>query len=205
MFGQRPRAWGMADDLPPFDPATAAPFMLGRGHPGWLGLRYVAHGADWVELALPWREDLLGETGSGVLATGPIVSLMDMASGLAIWTRMGIFQPIATLDLRIDYTRAATPRGAVFGRATCYRTTRSAAASTVAGAGARGAGNDVHVDEGVGQAVGALVVPDALHGRAHDDAAQVEEHAADRLRRLHRLGAVISWLCCALRSLRSRQ
>jgi len=86
-----------------FDPARAAPFLTARSHNGWLGLTYRAHGEDWI------------------------VSLMDMASGLSIWTRMGRFQAIATLDLRVDYTRAAAPRGNVFGRATCYRTSRSAA------------------------------------------------------------------------------
>ena len=110
-----------------FDPAQAAPFLTTRSHNGWLGLRYRDHGEDWVELELPWRADLVGEAEREVLASGPIVSLMDMASGLAIWTRMGSFRPIATLDLRVDYTRAAAARGSVFGRATCYRTTRSAA------------------------------------------------------------------------------
>lgn len=117
----------MASDLPPFDPATAASFMLQHGHPGWLGMRYVSHGTDWVELALPWREDLVGETGSGVLATGPIVSLMDMASGMAIWTRTSEFLAIATLDLRVDYMRPARKGAAVNGRSECYRLTRSAA------------------------------------------------------------------------------
>lgn len=110
-----------------FDPVRAAPFLTAHSHNGWLGLQYRDHGADWVELELPWRADLVGEATREVLASGPIVSLMDMASGLAIWTRMARFQPIATLDLRVDYTRAAAPRGSVFGRATCYRTTRSAA------------------------------------------------------------------------------
>lgn len=110
-----------------FDPVRAAPFLTARSHNGWLGMQYRQHGTDWVELELPWRADLVGERSREVLASGPIVSLMDMASGLAIWTRLGRFQPIATLDLRIDYTRAAAPRGSVFGRATCYRVTRSAA------------------------------------------------------------------------------
>ena len=93
-----------------FDPARAAPFLTARSHNGWLGLQYRGHGTDWVELELPWRADLIGEDAREVLASGPIVSLMDMASGLAIWTRMGKFQPIATLDLRVDYTRAARER-----------------------------------------------------------------------------------------------
>lgn len=110
-----------------FDPARAAPFLTAASHNGWLGLRYRDHGSDWVELELPWRADLIGEESREVLASGPIVSLMDMASGFAIWTRTRTFQPIATLDLRVDYVRAAAPRGNIFGRATCYRTTRSAA------------------------------------------------------------------------------
>jgi acyl-coenzyme A thioesterase PaaI-like protein len=116
-----------APPAPQFDPARAAPFLTSASHNGWLGLRYHAHGPDWVELELPWRADLIGEEERQVLASGPVVSLMDMASGLAIWTATGVFMPIATLDLRVDYTRAAAPRGPVFGRATCYRTTRSAA------------------------------------------------------------------------------
>ena len=110
-----------------FDPAKYAPFLAGRAHNGWLGLQYRAHGDDWVALELPWREDLRGETGSDVLASGPIVSLLDMASGLAIWTRMGEFRAIATLDLRVDYSRPAKARSSVIGKVECYRLTRSAA------------------------------------------------------------------------------
>lgn len=110
-----------------FDPATATPFLTSRGHSGWLGLRYAAHGDDWVELELPWRKDLLGEDEQKVLASGPILSLMDMASGLAIWKAMDRFEAIATLDLRVDYVRPAREGASVFGRSQCYRVTRSAA------------------------------------------------------------------------------
>ncbi|MEM6266282.1 MAG: PaaI family thioesterase [Pseudomonadota bacterium] len=109
-----------------FDASEAAKFFFRGGHTGWLGLEYSAHGEDWVELKLPWRDDLLGEPAE-VLASGPIISLMDMASGMAIWQTKGIFSPIATLDLRVDYQRPARERAAVFGRVECYRTTRSAA------------------------------------------------------------------------------
>ncbi|MXO84855.1 phenylacetic acid degradation protein [Altererythrobacter aurantiacus] len=101
--------------------------MLQHGHSGWLGLRYRDHGTDWVELELPWREDLIGETDRMVLASGPIISLLDMASGLAIWTMVRKFVPIATLDLRVDYQRPARDHASVIGRVECYRNTRSAA------------------------------------------------------------------------------
>lgn len=118
----------MADAPPPeFDPSKVTPMFTASGHSGWLGLTYADHGDDWVELELPWREDLLGDDGQKVLASGPILSLMDMASGLAIWRTMNEFRAIATLDLRVDYVRPARERSAVFGRSQCYRLTRSAA------------------------------------------------------------------------------
>ncbi len=117
----------MSQPLAKFDPSEAAKFFFRHGHSGWLGLRYHSHGDNWVALELPWREDLLGEVDRPVLASGPIVSLMDMASGMSIWAASGAFVPIATLDLRVDYQRAARERASVIGRVECYRRTRSAA------------------------------------------------------------------------------
>jgi uncharacterized protein (TIGR00369 family) len=111
----------------PFDPTVLSRWVLTRAHPGWLGLRYRDHGADWCELELPWRADLVGDESRAVLASGPIVSLMDMAAGMAIWVACGQFRPVATLDLRVDYIRPSRDHAAVIGRVTCYRRTRSAA------------------------------------------------------------------------------
>ncbi|WP_095013209.1 PaaI family thioesterase [Tsuneonella mangrovi] len=110
-----------------FDPKYLSHYVMRRAHPGWLGMRYVDSGEDWVELELPWRADLVGDEERPVLASGPIVSLMDMASGMAIWTANRVFKPVATLDLRVDYMRPAKERNSVFGRVRCYRRTRSAA------------------------------------------------------------------------------
>ena len=117
----------MSAQLARFDASEAAKFFFLHGHTGWLGLTYCDHGQNWVELELPWREDLLGEEERHVLASGPIISLMDMASGMSIWQTSGTFMPIATLDLRVDYQRPARERSAVRGRVECYKITRSAA------------------------------------------------------------------------------
>lgn len=117
----------MTEQTQSFDPSLAAPMLLRHGHVGWLGLKYRSHGDDWAELELPWRKDLLGEADRHVLASGPIISMMDMACGLAVWTKMGEFKAIATLDLRVDYQRPAQERASVIGRAECYKLTRSAA------------------------------------------------------------------------------
>lgn len=117
----------MASKMPPFDPSEAVRFLLRHGHSAKLGLRYRDHGEDWVELELPWREDLVGEVDRCVLASGPIISMLDMASGLSIWTTHGTFVPIATLDLRVDYQRPARKNANVIGHVECYRLSKSAA------------------------------------------------------------------------------
>lgn len=110
-----------------FDPRRLSQFVFKRGHPGWLGLEYSGHGDNWVEIELPWREDLVGDPDVPVLASGPIISLLDMASGMCIWATARTFRPVATLDLRVDYQRPARDHTAVIGRAECYKLTRSAA------------------------------------------------------------------------------
>lgn len=112
--------------FPPFDPKRFLAHGIG-GHAGLLGLGYYRHGMDWVELALPYDESLIGDPGSGVLASGPILAMMDMATSMAIWLKLEQFRPQATLDLRIDYLRPATPGKTVIGRGECYRVTRSIA------------------------------------------------------------------------------
>lgn len=95
------------------------------GHGGRLGIGYHAHGPDWAELQLPWRDDLVGDPDTGVLASGPIIALMDMATSLSVWLKREQFVPHATLDLRVDYLRPARPGQTVIGRGECYRVTRA--------------------------------------------------------------------------------
>jgi uncharacterized protein (TIGR00369 family) len=98
-----------------------------EGHTVALGLRYIDNGEDWCELALDYDRRLVSDATSGILASGPIVSLMDMATTMSIWAKRGGVLPHATLDLRIDYLRPARAGNAVFGRAECYRLTRRVA------------------------------------------------------------------------------
>ena len=110
-----------------FDPS--ARFGQGGypGHGGRLGIAFHDHSDAWVELALPYAPDLVGAPASGVIASGPIFALMDMATSFAVWQRVGRFVPHATLDLRVDYLRPATPGRTVIGRGECYRIARSIA------------------------------------------------------------------------------
>jgi uncharacterized protein (TIGR00369 family) len=108
-----------------FDPRLFMSYVSQVGHGGALGIAYHDHGPDWVELALPYDEKLIGMPASGIIASGPIISLMDMATSMAIWVKLDRFKHQATLDLRIDYLRPATPGKRIIGRGECYAVTRS--------------------------------------------------------------------------------
>lgn len=114
----------MAPDL---DPPKLIRMMARLGHNAQIGLGYSAHGENWVSLELPWREDLVGDPETGILASGPVFTLMDMAASLSVWITTGAFRPQATLDMRVDYLRPAIPGNTVIGRGECYKLTKSIA------------------------------------------------------------------------------
>ncbi|MCS6901494.1 MAG: PaaI family thioesterase [Myxococcales bacterium] len=92
-----------------------------------LGLRFVEYAPGEATMRLPYRDELVGDPSSGVLHGGAITALLDATSGAAVFLAMREPVPIATLDLRIDYLRPATPGIDVIARATCYRLTSNVA------------------------------------------------------------------------------
>jgi uncharacterized protein (TIGR00369 family) len=108
-----------------FDPKLFTSYAAQVGHGGALGILYVDHGPDWVELGLDYDEKLVGVAETGVIASGPIISLMDMAASMAIWVKLDRFRHQATLDMRVDYLRPATPGNRIVGRGECYAVTKS--------------------------------------------------------------------------------
>ena len=110
---------------PGFDPARFFELARKVGHGRALGVEFRGSGEDWAELALPWKPELVGIREGGILATGAIVSLIDTASGTSVWVKMGYFQPIVTLDLRLDYLRPAVEGETIIARCDCYKLTKS--------------------------------------------------------------------------------
>jgi uncharacterized protein (TIGR00369 family) len=78
-------------------------------------------------LKLPYDVKLIGNPDTGTIHGGAITALLDAASGTAVFTALTEWAPIATLDLRIDYMRAAEPNREVLCRARCYKVTRNVA------------------------------------------------------------------------------
>jgi uncharacterized protein (TIGR00369 family) len=100
-------------------------FMLAIPHLKALGITYHGHGRGWSELALPYAEHLVAYPDAGVIASGAIFTLMDSAGGFSVMTGAERMQPVATLDLRLDYLRPATPGQTIIGRSEVQKMTRS--------------------------------------------------------------------------------
>ena len=96
-------------------------------HNGLIGVQYIDHQDNWVELAIDYDEKLIGDPRTGILASGPIISLCDMASGMCIMLTTGKFFQTVTIDLRVDYLRPAKVGNRVTGHMECYRHTKNVA------------------------------------------------------------------------------
>ena len=85
-----------------FDPVKLIKMMANNGHNALIGAQYHAHSEDWCELAIPYDARLASDATTGIMASGPILTMMDMVTSMSIWLKTGKFQPQATLDLRVD-------------------------------------------------------------------------------------------------------
>lgn len=76
---------------------------------------------------VPYRPELIGDPETGVIAGGVITTLLDTICGMAAVSAMDQPSSVATIDLRIDYMRAAEPGRDVLAEAHCYKLGRSIA------------------------------------------------------------------------------
>jgi uncharacterized protein (TIGR00369 family) len=94
-------------------------------HAAAIGMKLVSVEKGRGVMETPWREELVGDPDTGVIASGVVTALLDHTCGLACNSMAATPMPIATLDLRIDYMRPAKPRTGITCEATCYKLTRS--------------------------------------------------------------------------------
>lgn len=78
-------------------------------------------------LRLPYAKHLVGNADTGVLHGGAITTLLDACCGMSVGSMLTNPKPFATLDLRIDYVRPATPGQDVIAEAECYKVTANVA------------------------------------------------------------------------------
>lgn len=116
-----------ADTPLPFDQLAKA-IEARRSDYGCIsGLRLdrAAPGEAWS--SLPYRPVFVGDTETGVLHGGVVTAMLDESCGMAVQLALDGTRAIATLDLRIDYQKPATPGLAIKAHSICSRVTRSIA------------------------------------------------------------------------------
>ncbi len=80
---------------------TRAPFHQ------WLGLSLKEMTDDGIKVNLPWREEFVVNAEVGYTHGGILATIIDIAADYALTAKLGV--PLPTVDLRVDYHRAAMP------------------------------------------------------------------------------------------------
>jgi len=101
--------------------------MFMPGHPLFdiMGFEAVKVEAGIAQAKVPFNEELADNLGS--LHRGVLVTLADTACGMATFSSLDEFLPIATVDLRIDYAAPIPPRCGLEAHIECHHVGKGAA------------------------------------------------------------------------------
>ena len=95
----------------------------GSPHAVALGLKLEHLKDGEAQMRAPYNPDFVGDPETGVIHGGIVTALLDHVCGLAAFAGFGGHDAVATLDLRLDYMRPATPNEDVIAVARSVKTT----------------------------------------------------------------------------------
>lgn len=109
------------------NPVNAEQFMKALPHCDAMGMQLEAIGDGKATIGMPYDERFVGDPDTGVLHGGAISAVVDTCCGAAVMSHPAVQGATATIDLRIEYLRSATPKADIVTTAECYHVTRSVA------------------------------------------------------------------------------
>lgn len=105
-------------------PNLVASFLSGIPYCRASGMSLVSIEKGRASLKLPGSPTWTGDAQRQLIHPGCSSVLADSACGMAVSSSLDTLEPIATLDLRMDYLRPATAGADLICEAHCYRLTR---------------------------------------------------------------------------------
>ena len=102
-------------------------FMKAIPHAQALGILFENIGSGTAEMYMHYDKKFIGDPQTGVIHGGAVFALLDSCCGAAVLSHPEQKGLTATIDLRVDYMRPATPGQTIRARAHCYNMTRSVA------------------------------------------------------------------------------
>ncbi|EEW58931.1 thioesterase family protein [Ruegeria sp. TrichCH4B] len=105
----------------------ARQFIEAIPHSKALGMELTEIGNGRAVIVMPYDKKLIGDPDTGVIHGGAVSALMDTCCGAAVMSHPSAPSSTATIDLRIDYMRGATPGQTITTTATCHHVTRNVA------------------------------------------------------------------------------
>jgi uncharacterized protein (TIGR00369 family) len=108
-------AWRNGENTAPkLDFETLAAMVKDCPFHEWLGVELVSLDATGIAIRMPWRAEFVSDPDRGYAHGGVLASLIDLAADYAVAAKLGRGAP--TVDMRVDYHRAAMP-GPLLARA----------------------------------------------------------------------------------------
>jgi uncharacterized protein (TIGR00369 family) len=102
------RAWRDGEGaVPALDFDTLAAMVRDCPFHAWLGVELISLDATGIAIRMPWRAEFVSDPERGYAHGGVLASLIDLAADYAVAARLG--RGAATVDMRVDYHRAAMP------------------------------------------------------------------------------------------------